>query len=709
MATLEKIRKRTVFLTVFIGAALLAFIGEEAVRASGSLFNDTVAARVGSQSVGVEAFNKRYEEMSQQNEKNPNKQDAAIQQQQLLAQMEIETILDQEYKENGIDVSGEEMTMLLNQNQQAMQMTQYLAQQLQQNIQSPAQLDKLIQADPQRFALVSAQWNEMKHQAYNSLRQYKLYYLVSNAIQPNDLDRLAMEEENGDTYTVEFAKKDFADLAADKKYEPSKSEIQAVYDEYKQLWKLNDPQARIHYIAYNIVPSAKDLDAGHKAVAKAEALIQGPQGLDSIRTVSEFSNVQTNKITAEQAKQIGTQMGDSAFAAFVSGGKVGSWHKYNSGNDYAFFKISAIAQLTDTAKVVIVAAQGDKKQQDKVFAALNAGQDVSKIKGVEVQPEQALQLQNPQLNLGDSVKNLIENTAVGKYFVVTTDPKAGAVFMKVNSKVKKTFYTIGTSNYTIEASTATSNGDQDKLQNFLNRNKTAAAFAKNAVKAGFTPREAVVSSSTPQLQDPATGRGIENSRKAIKWALTEGKPGEVSAIFSDNHDVLIAVALDNLYKDEYMPLSAPEVQKFCANKARMRKIADALTKQYKNQAKDVSGYALKFGTKADTTQVIFGSDQMMKVNTMPLSGDGSEGDGGFIGRVAGSKIGQVYFWTGNSAVYAFKVIKKDVSKMKLKKEELDNRWMMQYGIYENPQMGVSRFSAVLLNSEKIKNNLVKFM
>ena len=97
MATLEKIRKRAVILTIVIGAALLAFIGEEAVRASGSLFNDTAAARVGSEKIDVQAFNKRYEEMSQQNENNPNKQDPAVQQQQLLGQMEIETILDKEY------------------------------------------------------------------------------------------------------------------------------------------------------------------------------------------------------------------------------------------------------------------------------------------------------------------------------------------------------------------------------------------------------------------------------------------------------------------------------------------------------------------------------------------------------------------------------------------------------------------------------------
>ena len=105
---------------------------------------------------------------------------------------------------------------------------------------------------------------------------------------------------------------------------------------------------------------------------------------------------------------------------------------------------------------------------------------------------------------------------------------------------------------------------------------------------------------------------------------------------------------------------------------------------------------------------MFGSDQVFKINTMPLSGDGNEGDGAIIGRVVAAKQGAVQFYVGNSAVYAFVVTKVEKSKMKLKKEDLNNRWLMQYGIYENPQMGASRFSSVVMGSVKIKNNLVKF-
>ena len=549
----------------------------------------------------------------------------------------------------------------------------------------------------------------MKKQASDMLRSSVLQYMVSNAIQPNDLELSVMNAENSDTYEVSFAKKDYSTVATDKKYQPSQSEIEAVYNQYKNLWKINDPQARLHYVAVNIAPSKADLAAAQKVIDKAKAVIAGPNGVDSLKNISEFSNIQNSKITLEQAKQFAQQMGDSAFTAFVSGGAKGATHFFDKGNNHVIFKITDVAELVDTAKVVVVEVQGDKAKQNKVLAALNAGQDVSKMQGVQVAPEQPMQVQNPQLS--DSVRNQIEaNAATGKYFVLQSDAKNGAALLKVNSAVKKTFYSLAVSSYEVVASSQTSTSTQDKLQTFLNKNKTAAAFEKNAAKYGYAAQEAFVNSATAQLGgNPQFGMpGITNSRKAIKWALTEGKKGSVSNIFTDNNDVLVAVALDDIYDGDFLPLTDPEVLTFCTNKARALKIAKAMEAQYKGKASNVAGYAKLFGTTPDVTSVTFGNDQVMKINTTPLSLDGQEGDGGFIGRVAAAKQGKTYVWAGNSAIYAFTVTKTTKSAMKLKKEELKNRWMMQYGIISNQQMGIDRFTSVLMTSKKIKNNLVKF-
>ena len=86
MAALEKIRKRAVILTIVIGAGLLAFILEEAVRASGAFTTDTLAAKVGDEKIEMQEF-QNLSQMRQQAQDPDSKTDAAVIQQQLLQEV----------------------------------------------------------------------------------------------------------------------------------------------------------------------------------------------------------------------------------------------------------------------------------------------------------------------------------------------------------------------------------------------------------------------------------------------------------------------------------------------------------------------------------------------------------------------------------------------------------------------------------------------
>ena len=82
MAALEKIRKRAVILTIVIGAGLLAFILEEAVRASGAFTTDTLAAKVGDEKIEMQEF-QNISQARQQQQDADNKVDPAVMQQQI--------------------------------------------------------------------------------------------------------------------------------------------------------------------------------------------------------------------------------------------------------------------------------------------------------------------------------------------------------------------------------------------------------------------------------------------------------------------------------------------------------------------------------------------------------------------------------------------------------------------------------------------------
>ena len=111
MAALEKIRKRAAILTIVIGAGLLAFILEEAVRASGAFTSDTLAAKVGDEKIEMQEFQNLSQARQQQN--NDTKMDPAVMQQQILQEVIQEKLLSQECDDANIIVSGNEVSELM--------------------------------------------------------------------------------------------------------------------------------------------------------------------------------------------------------------------------------------------------------------------------------------------------------------------------------------------------------------------------------------------------------------------------------------------------------------------------------------------------------------------------------------------------------------------------------------------------------------------
>ena len=114
MATLEKIRKRKVWLAVVIGLALFAFIAEAAFEVLGRFGGSTEAAKVGSEKIDIMDFQKR-EQLVASTEQQNNQQatDAAVRQQQVLDEMINEKLLEQEYEKLGISVSDWEISQLM--------------------------------------------------------------------------------------------------------------------------------------------------------------------------------------------------------------------------------------------------------------------------------------------------------------------------------------------------------------------------------------------------------------------------------------------------------------------------------------------------------------------------------------------------------------------------------------------------------------------
>jgi len=694
MATLEKIRQRKKILAIVIGAALLAFIIEVAIEAIGRSGGNSAAAKVGNEKIDIMRFQRRVEQESAADQENRQQIDAATRQQQVLDEMISEALLNQEYDKVGIFVSDNEISQLMIGKNPVPVVAQF-AQQC--GASSPAELYDFIM-NPTKQGVQEAQvaelrnkWEELKEDVVKQIKFTKLQSLLAGCMQANDLDRAQMAEEAATTNIVNFVKKDYASVADDK-YPVEDADIKAEWEKLKPMFKLEEEARRVHFIAVNIVPSAEDIANANRVVDAAYAALQKGRGIDSVRVMG---TVQIDTLKSP-LKDVADKVRDWASIAAIGACKRDT---APVNNHYEMYKLINKEMSLDSINMGYVIVQGDKKLQDSVMAQLNKGMTLEQISKAFPQKVGGEERQWQRVfNTPDSTKAKIANATPGVYFVLNSSDQ-GAQLIKVNERrPAKMFYTVATVTYDAYASTKTSEELRDKFQDYLNKNKTIKDFEMNAAKAGYNVIEEMISASTPQLgTSPYTHQGgIKDSRKAIKWAF-DSKKGDVSPIFSDNNNVLVAIAVDDVYDQGYLPYDFPQAKEMLTQMARDHKKGDALMKQYEGKANDLAGYATLMGASIDTTQVVFSQQVTPKIENEPA----------LAGRMSVAPKGKLQGpWKGEHGIYVFQVVDQQKEARKATKEELDRRYAQTRGYQKFANAGM--INSILSRATKVKRSLINF-
>jgi peptidyl-prolyl cis-trans isomerase D len=691
MATLEKIRQRKKILAIVIGAALLAFIIEVGIEAWGRSGGNSAAAKVGNEKIDIMHFSKEVEKAAAEAQQNNQDQvDPAVRQQQVLDDMINEKLLEKEYESLGITVSDKEISELMIGKNPAPAVVQF-AQQV--GAKSPLDLYEFIKnpdkqgVQKSQVAELENQWNKLQDDIVKQYKFAKLQNLLAGCMQANDLDRAQLAEEGAVTNVLTFAKKDYSSLPDDK-YTVSDEELKAEWEKMKFMFKLDEEARAIHFIAVDIAPSAEDIAAANKIADAAYLALQKGRGVDSVRLLGTV-HIDSTIVTKDKLP--------AKVRDFFAGAEIGTVRRdTTTGEHHQMYKLINKQVSIDSVMLSYVSVQGDAKMQKTVMDQLNAGKSLDELKKTYPQKVDGKQGEWQRLyGIADSLKNKVGNAAIGTYFVYNSADQ-GAILMKVDEKkAPKLFYTLATITYDAYASTKTSDALRDKFQDFLNKNKTAKDFKENAAKAGYNAIDAIVTPSSPQLTSPYT-RGIKDTRKAVKWVF-DNKKDMVSPIFSDNNNVLVAVSVDDIYKDGYLPYTFEQGKQMLTERVRNSKKGDALMKQYKGKANDINGYAALMGSKVDTARVAFSGMSDPKLGQEP----------GLVGRIATAKPGTLQGpWKGENAVIVYQIVKQEKEERKPSKEELDNRYAQARGIQSlvNPQS----IYHILSKATKVTKHLIDF-
>ncbi|MCM1336059.1 MAG: SurA N-terminal domain-containing protein [Candidatus Amulumruptor caecigallinarius] len=690
MATLEKIRSKSVLLLVIIGAALIAFILGDFLTSGRSLFGTgTTIAKVGSQKIDIREFQDRLEAASHQAQQSGRKVDNAVLQQQVLDGLVAEALYKQEISDLGLEVTDAELS-----NAMVGAGSAYLDQMVraQMGVQSAAELHDMAY-NPSKYGIseqqaqqLRAYWLDLEKQVEETLLQQKFQNLFTGTLVANQLDAKALYDDNNAVANIVFAQKPFASVADTDVEAPTDAELQARYDKERERYAIAEPMRLVSYVDVPIVPSVEDRQAAQAKVDAALAALAAQPETMGLADMPDFivnrQKASLATVSDQRIKNFLQTSGDSAV-------KVVS----NLADTYTIAKMISRGSDVDSVNIDILQLQGTKAERDSVIKGLNDGtikfadlNDGTKAQG---QQNMWLSLVDPQ---AAQIKETILNAPAATYFTPDTAAVAsvGRIFRVNERKAPVTVYDYAVVTYTVDPSGATVNKLLSGLNKFLADNKTAADFSANAEKAGYTAQKANITSSTPMMGNVADSRG------AVSWAM-DAKKGQVSGVLGgEDSGHFMAVAVDDIYSGSYAPATDPSIRDILKAEVMADKKASKLIDQYKGKAKDVAGYAALMGTTPDTTSVAFGQYMIPKIGM---------GESAVAARASVAKVGELVGpMQGNSGVVVFQVTGVDNQGRPFSFDENSATFLRSRGAYVLSQ----RITDILRGRQKVTNNILKF-
>lgn len=689
MATLEKIRSKSVLLLIIIGAALIAFIIGDFFTSGRTLFGTgTTVAKVDGNSIDVQDFQRQVEQASQQAMSSGRKIDNAMLQQQVLNGMIAEKLFREEMDKLGLVVTDAELSEAMLGRGSAM-LNNMLRQQ---GVESAAQLHDMAfnpvkyQLDEAQAAQLRQYWLSLEKQTEEQLLSAKFQNLFMGTLVANQLDAKALYDENAATTHVAYVNKPFSSLLdSDERFAVSDSEIEKEWGAHKARYAIPEQLRAIDYISVEIVPSTEDITAAEKRVEDAIANLNAQPDLEGVADMTDF--------VADRRKVVSTSLTDTRVKAFADSAAVGKAALISRmGNDFTLAKLFGRSSEVDSVNIDMVMVEGDKAKVDSVITALNSGTTIAEIgKNDAVRGAQDsiwVSMVDPSTA---TVRDAILSANTGVFFNPdTTGVAGGAQLIRVNRrKAPVSVVDVAVVTFTAEPSNATINGLQTKLQNYINTNDNAKAFAENALEAGYQAFPTTVSASTPQIT------GLPDTRGVISWAM-DAKKGSVSKIFGDEQTGrFVVAALKDVY-DDYTPARDPQVKQMLTAKLRNDKKAAALIEQYQGKAKDLAGYAQLMEVKVDSTTVNFG-----QINPFFPGFAGPEAAARASVAQKGELVGPMQ---GLNGVVVMQIVGVDTEG-----RPYDfNENAILYARTRGAQVLGNNLNAVLLGNKKVQNNILKF-
>lgn len=695
MATLEKIRSKSVLLFVIIIVALLAFILGDFLTSGRTYFGSgTTVAEAAGKKVDYTIYQQEMERASEQARNYNNNFDSDELSQNVIQNLLAQQLLDQEYEDLGIKVSDEEVAQAMTgamPHPAAQQFIYSMSQQLGfERMDGKAVLDAI--RNPAKYNIplelsgqLSRAWAQTEKDVESAMLQQKFYRLVQGLYTANELDARSLYDDNSETRHIAYASKGYNTLP-DADAEIGNDDVKAVWESRKNAYRLDEETRAVDYIYVAIEPSQADRLAGQKVVEDAIVALNASEGLDHVTGDSRF--------VVNHQTQTASRISDSRLRNFIEGAEDGQAEIItNTRDEYTIAKRLSASEQIDSINISVIGLR-NASDADSIMTALAGGKAWSDFADTDdTQGQDSIWVSLvTATGIDGNLKDAWLNASIGTP-TVHADSIQGQAFtqiFKVNTRrAPVTVYDYATINYTVDPSNETLEKLSTDLRTFVSANSDDKDFSANAAEAGYSMLSALVSASEPHIAN------ISDSRGAVKWVM-EARKGQVSPVIGDNkQSYLMAIAVKDIYDNGFKPWYSYDIRMGLENEARAAKKGAKLVADYSGKADDIEGYAKLFEGEVNEGDVVFVSPRLATIGIQE-----SVLQGAIANAEEGKVVGPI---AGNNAVIVFQV--KSVS------NEGRPYAFDEYAQRFNRTMGIGTMDPfkMLLGGEKIENHSLNFI
>ena len=516
MATLEKIRSKSVLLLIIIGVALLAFIIGDFFNSSRTLFgDDSTVAKIDGKKVEAAEYQNR---LNAANARGGNTdEERAWVNQQVLLEMVMDRFQNEEYEKLGLTVTDEELNdAIFGENSM---MGDLLAAQMSGGMfQTAAQLRDYCD-NPQKMGdnatppqeLRNA-WMQFENTVANRLLASKFNNMLAGTMAANKLDIQQMYTDDNTGYQISYVKKA---ITGDPNIKVTDDEVKQMWESDKANYALDEETRLVSIITLPIQPSPEDEETARKLVNDMVKELNATDGLNALEGKKGFDSQRTTMSLAMVAENV-KRGGNSKMNQFADSAAVGSAMIIEEGTQgFQIAKLMGRDVQSDSLTVnVVMFAAGDAAKADSIKAAIAEGKkaaDLMAMGEVYAMDSISTSLTNPQVldqQLAQvlpsdfmAYKDAFLNAEIGKAFQPDTAATQGIVrlYTVTNRKAPEGIIDMALISYELLPSNNTINDLRTRLEDYIKKNPTADKFVANAAEANLTANYYDITPSNPYV------------------------------------------------------------------------------------------------------------------------------------------------------------------------------------------------------------------